>query len=214
MDDDHAPVGLLISALGAVALALSLFAPWYGLTVTQAGTAAARQELATVANQYGNAALQAQVNSIEPRLALLSGHQVATVSAHESLRRESLILLVLAGTALLASLLRLANLRGLFFATGRQITLVGGLAFAFVFYRVLFRPGQGLGLITFSPSWGIWLALLSATAVVAGGLAAGSDRVSTRLERKHGPGPPTLATPPSIRELSQVPPSPRASRRR
>src|SRR5437762_13859036 len=106
MDDDHAPVGLLISALGAVALALSLFAPWYGLTVTQSGTVAAQQELATAAHQYGNAALQAQVHSLGPRLARLTGHQVATVSAHESLRRENLILLALAATALLASLLR------------------------------------------------------------------------------------------------------------
>ena len=214
MDDDHAPLGLLISALAAVVLALSVFAPWYGLTITRSGTAAARQELATLAHQYGNAALQAQANSIGPRLGSLSGHQVVTVSAHQSLQRENLILLVLAGTALLASLLRLANLRGLFFGTGSQIALVGGLAFAVVFFRVLVRPGEGLGLIAFSPSWGIWLALLSSAAVVAGGLAAGSDRVSTRLKSKRGPGPPTLGTPPSVRELSRVSPSRPAGRRR
>ena len=192
MGEDRAPLGLMFAALAAVVLALSVFAPWYGVSITASGAAAARQELATVARQFGNATFQMRASGIGAQMSSLAGHQVATVSAHQALKHVSLILLILAGIALLASLLRLANMRGLLFATGGQIALAGALAFAVVFFRVLVRPGAGIDLIALSPSWGIWLALLSAAAVAAGGLIAGSDRVSTRVSPKHGPGPPPL----------------------
>lgn len=214
MDDDNAPVGLLIAALSAVVLALSVFAPWYGVTITASGAAAAKAELATVAQQYGNVTFQMRANGVGAQFSSLAGHQVATVSAHQSMGKVSLILLVLAGIALLASLLRLADMRGLLFATGSQIALVGAVAFAVVFFRVLVHPGAGVGLVAFSPSWGIWLALLSAAAVSAGGLIAGSDRPSTRVSAKHGPGPPPLGAPPSVRAISQGSPLHPPSRRR
>ena len=214
MDDDRAPVGLLISALAAVVLALSVFAPWYGVTVTASGAAAAQTELATAAKEYGNANLQRQANILKAEFGSIVGRQVATVTARQATKRESLILLVLAGVALLASLFRLANMRGLLFATGSQIALLGGLAFAVVFWRVLVRPGAAVDLIALSPSWGIWLALLSAAGIAGGGLIAGSDRASTRLSTKHGPGPPPLGAPPSVRALSQGSPLHPPSRRR
>ena len=87
-----------------------------------------------------------------------------------ALKKDSLILLALAGIALLASLLRLAGMRGLLFATGSQITLLGVLAFADVFFRILWRPGAGgEHFVSLSLHWGIFLALLSAAAI-AGGL--------------------------------------------
>ena len=214
MREDRAPLGLMVAALAAVVLALSVFAPWYGVTITASGAAAAQQELAVVAQQYGNPTFQAEMNRIGPGISSLAGRQVATVTAHQALKRETEILLILAGVALLASLLRLADLRGLLFATGGQIALIGGLAFAVVFFRLLVRPGASVNLVALSPSWGLWLALLSAVGVAAGGLLAGSNRASTRVSAKHGPGPPPLMTPPDVRAIAQGTPLHPPSRRR
>jgi len=214
MDDDRAPLGLLISALAAVVLALSVFAPWYGVTITPVGALAAKQELVTVAHEFGNATFQFRAIGFGDQMQSLAGHQIATLSAHQSMGHVSLILLALAGIALLASLLRLADMRGLFFATGSQIALLGAVAFVVVFFRLLVRPGGNVDLIALSPGWGIWVALLSAAAVAAGGLLAGSDRASTRVSQRLGPGPPPLAAPPSVRALSQGSPLHPPSRRR
>lgn len=215
MSEDRAPLGLLIAALGAAVLAISVFAPWYGVSVTPSGAAAAQQQLAAVARQYGNTTLQRESATMGTQFHALVGRRLATVSAHQSLKHVSLILLMLAGIALLASLLRLANMRGLLYAGGSQIALLGGLAGLISLFRMVWPPGAGVGFVTLSPMWGIWLVLLSAAAVVAGGLLAGSDRALQRSSRhKIGPGPPTLATPPSVREMSQGALSPPANRRR
>ena len=85
-------------------------------------------------------------------------------------------------------------MRGLLFATGSQIALLGGLAFADVFFRILWRPGAGgEHFVALSLHWGILLALLSAAAIAGGGLLAGSDRTSHRHGRRVGPGPPPIA---------------------
>lgn len=84
------------------------------------------------------------------------------------------ILLVLAAVSLLASLLRLAGVTGLFDVGGGQIALAGGTAALFVLYRMLVRPGGQTSFVSLSLSWGVWLALLGAAAIVAGGLLSGS----------------------------------------
>ena len=194
MDDDHAPSGLLIAALGAAMLAISVFQPWYGLSITPSGAAVAQHQLAAMAQQYGNPALQSQAHAIETKFTSLAGHEITTVSAHQALKKDSLILLALAGIALLASLLRLAGMRGLLFTTGSHIAVLGGLAFADVFFRILWRPGAGgEHFVAFSLHWGIFLALLSAAAIAGGGLLAGSNRTSHRHGRRVGPGPPPIA---------------------
>jgi len=214
MDENRAPVGLLISAVAAAVLAISVFLPWYGVSITPSGAAAAQQEIAAVAKQYGNQTFQVQANGLIARFGSLAGHPIAMVTARQAVKRESLILLVLAGIALLASLLRLADARGLLFATGRQISLAGGLAGAIVFFRILVRPGAGVGIVSFSLSWGILLALLSAAAIVGGGILAGSDRSWKHATVRPGPGPPPLQAPPNIREVARGSLSPPASRRR
>ena len=136
------------------------------------------------------------------------------MSAHQVLGRVSLILLVLAAIALLASLLRLADMRGLFYASGGQIMLVGGLAAFVVLFRILVRPELVTNAISLSLSWGIGLAMASAAAIVVGGFVAGSGRSRSRPAAAHGPGPPTLVAPPSVRAIAQTPLSPRNGRRR
>jgi len=213
MEKDHAPVGLLISTLGAAVLALSVFQPWYGVSITASGAATAQQALAAAAEKYGNTTLQAEAHKIGAKFGSLTGHQLATVSAHQAMGHVSTILLGLAGLALLASLLRLANMRGLFYATGSQIALIGGMAAGVVLFRMLLRPAAATSSISFSLSWGIVLALGGALAIAAGGLIAGSDRSRGRHGQRIGPGAPPLMAPPSRRELAQAPISRPANRR-
>jgi len=193
MTKDHPSGGLLITVLGAVVLGFSLFFPWYGVSLTPIGVGLVQEHIAEVAQQYGNSNFQALVHEHEADLSALAGRQLETVSAHRILKNGSLLLLVLAGIALLASLLRLADIRAVPFATGGQIALVGGLAFFVVALRMLWRPGTADGLLSLSLGWGIWLALLSAAAVVAGGLASGSAPAHRRRLPTQGPGPPPVA---------------------
>ncbi len=114
------------------------------------------------------------------------------MSARQSMRHLSTILLALAGVALLASVLRLADMRGALRASGNQVALLGALAAGVVLYRMVLPPDPAVGLVALSLTWGIWLALLSAAVVVAGGLIAGSARTDWRRRPKVGPGPPPL----------------------
>jgi hypothetical protein len=173
--DDGPQLGFLVSALGAAVLAVSVFLPWYGVSVTASGAAAAQQQVAAVAQQYGNSALQSQANAVGAAFSSIAGRQLATVSGHDVVKHISLILLLLAGAALLASLLRLAGFSGLEVGGG-QIALAGGVAALFVLYRMISPPGADTGLVSLSLGWGIWLALVSAVAIVVGGLLATSDR--------------------------------------
>jgi hypothetical protein len=181
--DDRRQLGFLISALGAAVLAVSVFLPWYGVSITASGAASAQQELTTVAQQYGNPTFQAGASQIGAEFSSLAGRQLATVSAHDAAKDISRILLVLAGVSLLASLLRLAGLGGLLEASGGQIAAAGSLAALFVLYRMLVHPAAQTDLVSLSLSWGIWLALLSTAAIVAGGFLATADP-----SRRHAAG--------------------------
>ena len=180
MVDDRAPLGLLLAALGAAVLAVSVFLPWYGVSITPSGATSAQQELANVAQQYGNSTLQARVGEVGAEFDALAGRQLATVSAHQVLKDIGPILLVLAGISLLASLLRLAGIAGPIEGGGGQIALAGGTAALFVLYRMLVHPSAQTGLVSLSLSWGIWLALLGAAAIVVGGFLSASAQPRRR----------------------------------
>ena len=185
MVDERASVGFLISALGAAVLAVSVFLPWYGVSITAAGAAAAQQELVAVAQQYGNTTLQTGASQVGAEFDSLAGRQLATVSAHDVLKDMSPLLLVLAAISLVASLLRLAGSSGLLGAGGGQIALAGGGAALLVLFRMLVHPGTEVAsLVSLSLGWGIWLALLGAAAIVCGGMYAGSAQ--PRRQPAHG----------------------------
>ena len=185
MADDRVPIGFLISALGAAVLAVSVFLPWYGVSITATGAASARQELTAVAQQYGNTSFQAGASTVGAEFDSLAGRQLATLSAHDVLKDISRLLLILAAVSLLASLLRLAGITGLLEAGGGQIALAGATAACLVLYRMLERPGgEATDLVSLSLGWGIWLALVGTAAIVAGGLMAGS--AGTRRRPVHG----------------------------
>jgi hypothetical protein len=187
MADDRSQLGFLIAALGAAVLAVSVFLPWYGISITASGAASAQQELSAVAQQYGNTSFQNSASEVGAEFSSLAGRQLATVSAHQALKDVSKILLVLAGIALLASLLRLAGFGGLLDAGGGSIALVGGLAALFVLYRMVSPPGQQVDLVSLSVSWGSWLALVSTAAIVGGGLLATSGQGRRHPAAGYGP---------------------------
>jgi hypothetical protein len=178
MADNRVPRGLLISALGAAGLAISMFLPWYSVSITANGAAEAQKQFASVAQQYGNANLQAMAGQVGAQFSAFAGHPIATLSAHQALKHLSLVILLLAGVSLLGSLLRLADVSEV---SGDQIAIVGFAALLCVLFRLLSPPDTQTDLISLSLSWGGWLALVAAAAIVAGGIftpSAGRSGVS------------------------------------
>src|SRR5579862_3074243 len=137
MLDERQRFGLLVSAIGSAALAVSVFLPWYAISVTAYGAASAQQELNSIAQEYGNAAFQSEVSRVGTGLNGLAGHQLATLSAHQLLKYVSVALLILAAISLLAALFRLAGVSGLIDAGGGQIAAVGVVAGLCVVFRMI-----------------------------------------------------------------------------
>jgi hypothetical protein len=163
----RAPSGLLLAVVGAAVVAIATFQPWYGVRVTPAGVAAAKRQIASVGPQYGSSAFQSLANEVGSRVKIVAGPRVATLSAHQSMKHTSELLLFLAGAALLASLWRLA---GMLDGGGGLIAFFGVVAFASVLYRMLVPPNPAVGYISLSLTWGTWLTLIGAMAVVVGGI--------------------------------------------
>ncbi len=175
MSDGNIKYGPLVSALGAATLAVSVFMPWYGVSLTASGIASARQALAAVAQQYGNSAFQSTASTVGASFASLSGRQLTTLDAHQATETVSVILLILAGVGLLAALLHLAGA----FRPGRgQLALLGIVASVCVLFRILARPTPLEGALSLSLGWGIWLALLGSVAMVVGDLWPAATRTA------------------------------------
>jgi hypothetical protein len=172
MAGDRARLGQVVAVTGAALLGLSVFMPWYGVTITSAGAAYAQGALSDAAARYGNATLQAQATSVGSTFTSIAGHQLGTVSAHQALKTVSVLLLILAGLAFLGALVWLAEIETPIEVSAGQIATVGVLATLVVGFRMIDRPSAPLALFALSLSWGSWLALLSAIAIVAGTLAA------------------------------------------
>lgn len=163
--------GLLVSALGAVLLAVAVFLPWYGVSLTPAGIQAARQASEQVAQEFGNATLQSEVSSEAGDLGLLSGREVASLSAHQVLHDLNVVLLALAALALLDALIPLARAGSpLPDGAGRALVLLGLVAAACVVYRMVSPPAGAEGLFALKLREGAWFALLGSAMVLLGGI--------------------------------------------
>jgi hypothetical protein len=171
MAGDRSRYGLAVSALGAIVLAVSVFLPWYGVSFTSTGIAFVAQIGDQVASQYGNATLQSYMNGLHPDLATLAGQQFTALSAHQALRELNIVLLVLAGLALLDALLPLARSDAAMPAgAGGSVVVLGTIATACVLYRMVDPPIPAGGLLSLSLREGAWLALLGSLTMVLGGL--------------------------------------------
>jgi len=171
MTGDRSRYGLLVSALGAVLLAVSVFLPWYGVSFTPAGVALAEQTGNALAQQFGNASLQTAVSGLHAQFAGLAGREFASLSAHQVLHDMNIILLVLAALALLDALVPLARADApLPHGAGRAVVLLGSLAALCVVYRMVSPPSPELNVIALSLREGCWLALIGSLMIALGGM--------------------------------------------
>jgi hypothetical protein len=171
MSGDRPAYGSLFSALGAIVLGVAVFLPWYGLSLSAAGTQAAQQAGQQVVAQFGNAALQSQFAGISARFGQLAGHELGAVSAHDALHTISVLLLIVAGVAILLALRPLAGSSSSLPEPGAGwMVLLGLLGGCLVLYRLVSPPLADNVDLTLSPREGAWLALLGAAAMIGGGL--------------------------------------------
>jgi hypothetical protein len=182
-------------------LAVSVFLPWYALTLTAAGAAEAKQGLNSVAQSFGNAMFKGMVTSLGGTFDTLVGHQFATVNAHQALKVISVVLLALAAIAVIAALMNLSGVSQ--FSSHRgQLSLVGTVAAVCVVFRMIETPVPTDGIFSVSLSWGIWVALGSSLTIVAGDLLTRSARSisneTAEMARAHNVvgGGVSLGTPP------------------
>jgi hypothetical protein len=182
MDADRPRYGPLVAAVGAIVLAIAVFLPWYGVSLTTGGVALAQQASDQVAAQFGNAALQSYMSGVHAGIGALAGHELGTLSAHDALTNISVVLLILAGLAILLGLGRLAGAQPASYGDGGPFVLLGALAAACVLFRMVVRPAFDGELASLSLHAGAWLALAGAAAMILGGLwprAGGSSRPSS-----------------------------------
>jgi hypothetical protein len=171
MAGDRSRYGLVVSALGAIVLAVSVFLPWYGVSFTASGLSFVQQVGNQVATQFGNASLQAYMGGLHTQLAGLAGTQFTAVSAHQVLHDINIVLLILAGLALLDALFPLARAASVVpDGAGGSVAVLGVLAALCVLYRMFDPPVPAGGLISLSLREGAWLALLGSFTMVLGGL--------------------------------------------
>jgi len=171
MAGERSRYGLVVSALGAIVLAVSVFLPWYGVSLTASGVSYVEQIGGEFAARFGNGTLQSDVSGLHGALGGLAGAQVTALSAHQTLHDVSIVLLALAGLALLDALLALARPAGATRAgAGASVVLLGCLATLFVLYRMLAPPTPAGAFLELSLREGAWLSLLGAMAMALGGL--------------------------------------------
>jgi hypothetical protein len=174
MTGDRPRYGLLVSAFGAIVLAVAVFLPWYGVSFTATGIAFAQQAGDQAAAQFGNATLQSYMGEYHATLSTLVGHQFTALSAHQALKDLNVVLLLLAGVAIVIALLALAG-AGFSSASSPDghrgpLALLGLVAAACVLFRIVDPPTPDGGVLALSLREGAWLALVGSLAMVAGGL--------------------------------------------
>lgn len=137
--------GLLVSAVGALALGASLLVPWYRVALASAHVTAAG----------GSPASRAAV----------------AIDAFHALPAMSVILLVLCGLALVDVTAPVVRTRGpLPGGAGGSVVLLGLIAAGWTLYRMLALPTLGGGAEAVSLQDGAWLALAGSLAMVVGGM--------------------------------------------
>jgi len=176
----RAPGGVLLAAVGAAVVGVATFQPWYAVSITPAGAVAAQQQI-TPGAQHVNPAFQSLVNEIGTPFRAVAGRRVGSLSAHQSMRRMSTLLLVLAGLALAVSLWRLA---GMIEGGGGLVAFAGVVAALCVVYRMVVTPNPAGAYFSLSLSWGSWLAVLGAAAIVLGGTWSPPEEMRRRVGRR------------------------------
>jgi hypothetical protein len=161
--------GLLVSASGAVALAIAVFLPWYGVSFTAHGLALAERFGDQAAAQFGNATLQSYMSQAHASFAALAGHELGSLSAHQALSTLNVVILILAGAGIALSLLALSGAYSAD-ASRAPLALLGAVAAICVLYRMIDPPSPSGELLALSLREGVWIALIGALAMLGGAL--------------------------------------------
>jgi hypothetical protein len=171
MVGDRSRYGLLVSALGAIILVVSVFLPWYEVSFTANGVAFVSQLGDQFVSQFGNVHLQSYLAPLHGRLAALSGQGIGAVSAHQVLHDMNIILIALAILALLDALFPLAlGASVVGDGAGGAAVLLGSVAAVCVIFRMISPPTPAGDIVSLSLREGAWLALLGSMMMVLGGL--------------------------------------------
>ena len=181
--------GPLVSTLGGILLAVSVFLPWYGISFTASGIALAQQFGDQVASQLGSPVLQSYTNALHSNLSGLAGHEFFALSAHQALHDLNVVLLIAAGLAIAIALLELAGSRSGAFENSRgALALIGAVATVGVLYRIVDPPAVPEDVFALSLREGAWLALLGSAAIIAGALwpSSGDSRSASETHIESG----------------------------
>jgi hypothetical protein len=169
MVEDRSRYGLVVAALGAILLAISVFLPWYGVSFTASGLAQVQRLGERLLATFGNATAQGYAVPLHSDLGSLAGQPFASVSGHAALGGLSTVLLVLAALALLDSLVPLARTSRVPEGAGGALVLLGLVAAVIVLFRIIAPPSPMGSVLALSPREGAWLALVGSVMVLAGG---------------------------------------------
>ena len=170
MGVDRSRYGLFVAAIGAAVLAVSVFLPWYDVSFTQYGANAAAQAGQEVIDRFGNSSLSTYAAALPAEAAKLAGRPIGALSAHDILENISVVLLIIAGLALLDAMVPLARGGRAPEGAGGALVLAGLLAAVLVIFRIAVPPGAAGEYLSLSVREGAWTALLGAGAILAGGL--------------------------------------------
>ena len=171
MRNERSRYGLMVSSLGAGLLAGSVFLPWYGVSFTTTGAGSVSRLGSALASNLGGGSLQSLIGGLHGTFAALAGQQVGALSAEQTLSALSVILLVLAGLALLDALLPLVRAgSGVPGGAGGAVVLLGIVASGCVLYRMIAPPTPAGHVVSLSLREGAWLSLLGALMVALGGV--------------------------------------------
>lgn len=158
--------GLVISALGAMAMLVSVFLPWYGVSFTQAGVDFAEGTVLPMVSRVLGPAYDGRLHAAANGLV---GHRFVSLSAHQALSNISTALIVAGAAAAVLSVVWLAGAESLP-PLGGVLAAIGLVAASLVVYRLIDRPDPAPQLIAMSLRGGAYLALLGAGAIVAGAM--------------------------------------------
>jgi hypothetical protein len=179
MQDRSGTQGQALAVAGGAGLAISLWLPWYTVEIPQS----ALNSVTQMSQQFG--ALGSLIRSGAQLISQLGPFHLTSWQAFKTLPAVVLVNAIIGGgLALLALTDRAGN-------TSRLTMLAGGVGALLVGYRIAVPPGQG-GFV--HPAWGIYLGLIGALAMLAGGFLANqasSDGVTVTAFPAAGPAPAT-----------------------
>ncbi len=165
MDAQPSRTGLAVSAIGGIVTAISVYQPWYGIGITQAGVGAAEAQISSVPG------LARYAGTIGAAASGAVGRSIASVSAHQALHQISVILLIVAAAAILVSIVGLAGAEPSFAGqSAGGLVALGIVGALLTIFRMVDPPNAVPELITITLRFGAFASLAGCAGIVAGAM--------------------------------------------